>query len=445
MAIGTLLIGEGPAPTHEECLARVGSRLHLTPRQRQRLTFAPLWAGTPYWVDYPEFRIEEHVHRVSAPAPGGEAELSDLIGELMAPPLDRNRPLWQIWFVDGLADGRFAILYRVHHAMADGLSVLDIAKLLADGVEPEGASMPPWNPSRPPTRLRLGGKALGGALRLLGRLLAGLLRCGRRPGQATRNLRRGLAGLWAWTWIEPAPRSPFNVPIGPRRCYRGVSAELDTFKRVKNELGGTVNDVALSVVASALRNWLLDEQVKTKRLHLRALVPVSIRASDEQGSLGNRLAAMRGPLPIHVTDPIERLHLVSAGMERLKTSKQALGAEVLWEINDWFHEFAPPLLLKLSAVANFTTRYFNLLVTNLPGPPGAAPMLGRMVTEAYPIGFLAKRHALSIAIASYNGRINFGLLADPDAIAGLDRIAAHIEAEIEALAAAATPTRETAT
>ncbi|HET7443203.1 MAG TPA: wax ester/triacylglycerol synthase family O-acyltransferase [Solirubrobacterales bacterium] len=435
MAIGTLLIGEGPAPSHEECLARVGSRLHLTPRQRQRLTFAPLWTGTPYWVDYPEFELEEHVHRVTAPAPGGKEELTRLISELMAPPLDRSRPLWQIWFVDGLAGGRFAILYRFHHAMADGLSVLDIAKLLADGVEPEGKPAPAWHPNKPPNRLRLGTNALAGFARLLRRLLVGLARSGRQPRRRLRRLGRGLAGLWAWTWIEPAPRSPFNVAIGPRRCFHSVTAELETFKRIKSELGGTVNDVALSVVATALRKWLLDEEVETKRLHLRALVPVSTRTTDER-NLGNSLAAMRGPLPIHVSDSVERLHLVSAGMEKLKTSKQALGAETLWEINDWFAEFAP-VLLKLSAVANFTTRYFNLLVTNLPGPPGAAPMLGRTVTEAYPIGFLAKRHALSIAIASYNGRMNFGILADPDAIAGVDRIAAHIEADIETLAAAA--------
>jgi WS/DGAT/MGAT family acyltransferase len=251
-------------------------------------------------------------------------------------------------------------------------------------------------------------------------------------------------GEVAWALANPAPDVPLNVEIGSHRRFEWVRSDLETFKRIKNELGGTVNDVVLAIVTGALRRWLHSRGVRTEGLELRALVPVSIRAPDERGRLGNRIAAMRGSLPIYVADPLRRLEEVRGSMEGVKSSKQALGAEVIARFND----FAPPTLLAQAARLNFSTRLFNLIVTNVPGPQVPLYMLGRELEEVFPVAFLPENHALAIAIMSYNGGIGFGLLADYDAMPDVGEIAAGIEASIEELdaeARRATEAREPAT
>ena len=213
-------------------------------------------------------------------------------------------------------------------------------------------------------------------------------------------------------FADPAPDVPLNQEIGPHRRYVWARSELATFKRIKDSLGGTVNDVVLAVVTGSIRNWLQSRGVRTEGLELRALVPVSIRAEDEHGNLGNRLAAMRGPLPVYVEDPVRRLHLISEEMAGLKESKQALGAEMISRFND----FAPPTLLAQAARINFSTRLFNLLVTNVPGPQVPLYVLGRELEEVFPVAFLPQNHALAVAIMSYHGKIGFGLLADYDSM-----------------------------
>jgi WS/DGAT/MGAT family acyltransferase len=226
---------------------------------------------------------------------------------------------------------------------------------------------------------------------------------------------------------------PFNTEIGPRRSMCWSTFELPDFKHVKNALGGTVNDVTLAVVAGAMRRWLLERDVAVDGLELKALVPVSIRSEDEHGQLGNKLTAMRGPLPVGIADPAERLRTISAAMDGLKSSKQPLGAEAIWGLNDWFRDFAPPLLLGPTAAINFSPRLFNLLVTNFPGPQIPFYVLGRELTAIYPIGFLAHRHALAIAILSYNGQVSFGLLSDPESLPDAGRIGEHVRAAVEEL------------
>src|SRR6185437_1583969 len=260
----------------------------------------------------------------------------------------------------------------------------------------------------------------------------------------------GLAGLWEVTWnlFRPAPRVPINPPgVGPRRELAWASFDLAEFKRIKNALGGTVNDVSLAVAAGALRAWFTEtdpsfcnpqgDKRKGVGLELKALVPVSIRTVDEHGELGNKLTAMRGPLPVGLADSVERLAVISAAMDGLKASKQPLGAEAIWGLNDWFRDFAPPVLLAPTAAINFSTRLFNLLVTNFPGPQIPFFALGRELTAIHPVGFLARRHGLAIAILSYNGRVSFGLLADPDSVPGVDRLAAHLDTAVAELGAAA--------
>jgi WS/DGAT/MGAT family acyltransferase len=441
MAIGALLMCEGSAPSEEDFLAHIRSRVHHLPRLRQRLLYPPLGLGTPFWVDYPDFDIHRHLRRITLPPPGTEAQFRALVGELLAPPLDRAKPLWELILVEGFEDDRFGIVYKTHHAMADGISAVDIGMLLFD-VEPKpepAREEAPWAPARTPSRLALVGHAGAGIAATLRRFGRWLRRSLRDPGGARRRASDGLAGLWEVTWnlARPAPRVPFNTAIGPRRSMSWSTFSLPDFKHVKNALGGTVNDVTLAVVAGALRRWLLEREVAVDGLELKALVPVSIRTENEHGELGNKLTAMRGPLPVGIADPVERLGAVSAAMDALKASKQPLGAEAIWGLNDWFRDFAPPVLLAPTATINFSTRLFNLLVTNFPGPQVPFYVLGRKLTEVFPIGFLAKDHALAIAILSYNGQVGFGLLADPDAVPDVEAIVGHLAASVAELKSAA--------
>jgi len=437
MAIGALLMCEGSAPSEDDFLTHIRSRVHHLPRLRQRLLYPPLGLGTPFWVDYPRFDIHQHLRRVTLPAPGTEAQFQQLVGELLAPPLDRAKPLWELILVEGFEDEHFGIVYKTHHAMADGISAVDIGMLLFD-VEPKSEPAreeADWQPLKTPSRLALLGRAGSGIAATVARLGRWLRRALREPARARRRAADGLIGLWEVTWnlARPAPRVPFNTAIGPRRSMCWASFDLADLKHVKNALGGTVNDVTLAVVASALRRWLLEREVVVDGLELKALVPVSIRTENEHGELGNKLTAMRGPLPVGVEDPIERLRAVSAAMDALKVSKQPLGAEAIWGLNDWFRDFAPPVLLAPTAAINFSTRLFNLLVTNFPGPQMPFYVLGRQLTEVYPIGFLAKNHALAIAILSYNGKVGFGLLADPDSVPDAERIVDHLAAAVAEL------------
>ena len=255
------------------------------------------------------------------------------------------------------------------------------------------------------------------------------------PRKAWKRISDGVVGLWevGWNLTKPAPKVAFNTDISPSRSFTWTSGPLDDFKLIKNALGGTVNDVTLAVAAGALRRWLEDRDVDPDELELQALVPVSVRTENEHGELGNRLTAMRGPLPVHIADPYERLRFVTSEMDALKASKQALGAEAIWGLNDWFREFAPPLLLNPTATINFSTRLFNMLVTNFPGPQVPFYVLGRELTAVYPIGFLARKHALAIAMFSYNGAMHFGLLADRETVEDLDSIAGYLDESVREL------------
>lgn len=449
MAIGAVLMCEGEAPSEDDFLAHIRSRVHQLPRLRQRLLYPPLGLGTPFWVDYPDFDIHRHLRRVTLPAPGTEAQFQALVGELLGPALDRSKPLWELILVEGFEEDRFAIVYKTHHAMADGISAVDIGMLLFD-VEPKSEPSrdeAPWTPANTPTRMALAGRAGSGIAATLSRFVRWFRRALREPARARKRAFDGLSGLWEVTWnlVRPAPAVPFNTEIGARRSMCWATFELAEFKHVKNALGGTVNDVTLTIVAGALRRWLLERGERVDGIELKALVPVSIRTENEHGELGNKLTAMRGPLPVGVADPTERLHTVTKAMDKLKASKQPLGAEAIWGLNDWFRDFAPPVLLSPTAAINFSTRLFNLLVTNFPGPQMPFYVLGRELIEIYPIGFLARKHALAIAILSYNGKVGFGILADPDSLPDAERLVEHLGAavvELRDVAQVASPGRD---
>ncbi|MBA2792845.1 MAG: DUF1298 domain-containing protein, partial [Thermoleophilaceae bacterium] len=255
------------------------------------------------------------------------------------------------------------------------------------------------------------------------------------PGRTIGDAREALEGVGevAWAGFNPAPDVPLNVPIGPHRRIVWVQSELADLKAVKNGLGGTVNDVFLAVVAGGLGTWLRARGIRTAGMELRGLVPVSIRGDSEHGELGNRIAAMRGPLPVYAEDPVERLRIVREAMQGIKESKQALGAEVIAGLND----FAPPTLLAMASRLNFSTRLFNLIVTNVPGPQFPLYMMGREMLEIVPVAFLPENHALAIAAMSYNGKLDFGLLGDYDAMPDIEELAEAFEASLAELVAAA--------
>jgi len=292
-----------------------------------------------------------------------------------------------------------------------------------------------WEPAPEPTAVGLLAAGALGLLRTGARTAATAAALATRPTEALHSARVAVEGLGevAWAGLNPAPETPLNVEIGPHRRFLGVRNELADFKTVKSAFGATVNDVVLAVVAGALRRWLQTRGVRTEGLELRALVPVSIRSQDQRGTTGNRIAAMRGLLPVYIEDPIARLRTVKAAMDGLKESKQAVGAEVLANVQN----FAPPTILAQASRLNFSTRLFNLLVTNVPGPQFPLYVRGREMLDVFPVAFLPKNHALAIAIISYNGRMNFGLLGDYDALPDIGVIGEGIEealAELLALA-----------
>lgn len=434
MHVGAVLIFEGPPPDYTDFREHVQSRLHLVPRFRQKLAFPPMETGRPFWVDDPSFNLEYHVRHSALPAPGSEEQLRNIAGRLFSQQLDRSKPLWELWLIQRMKKNRFALVHKTHHALVDGVSGVDIASVLFD-VKPVPERIEPdrdWVPRPAPTRSRLAAHGVHQLTESPVKLARRALGVTKHPSSSVKQVSDAVEAIGevAWQFADPAPKVPLNVEIGSHRRFVSTRAQLEDFKRIKNALGGTVNDVVLTVVSGALRRWLRGSRgIRTEGLELRALVPVSIRSSDEHGQLGNRIAAMRGPLPVYVEDPIERLKIVRGSMDGLKDSKQALGAEVIARFND----FAPPTLLAQASRINFSTRLFNLIVTNLPGPQMPLYVLGRELQDVFPVAFLPENHALAIAIMSYRGGMNFGLLADYDAMEDVEVIADGISDSIAEL------------
>jgi WS/DGAT/MGAT family acyltransferase len=441
MHVGAILIFEGPPPLYVDLVEHIRGRLNQVPRFRQRIVVPPQEAGRPLWADDVNFNLTYHIRHTALPEPGGEAQLKRLAGRVFSQQLDRSKPLWEMWLVQGLERDRFAILTKTHHAMVDGVSGVDIGTVLFDleAVPQPSERIDDWKPRPEPSTSTLVTRAATDLASAPIKLAERALEAVRNPEATARRIAEGLEGVGevVGAFADPAPDVPLNQEIGPHRRFVWARSELATFKRIKNGLGGTVNDVVLAVVTGALREWLHGRGVRTEGLELRALVPVSIRSEDERGNLGNKIAVMRGPLPVYVDDPVRRLRVVTEAMEGLKRSKQALGAEVISRFND----FAPPTLLAQASRVNFSTRLFNLIVTNVPGPQLPLYVLGREMEEIFPVAFLPQNHTLAIAIMSYNGRIGFGLLADYDSVDDVELISEGISASLAELeeAAAAAP------
>ncbi len=434
MHVGGVLIFEGPAPPFEDFLDHIRSRLHLVPRYRQKLATPPLETGRPLWVDDQSFNIEYHVRQTALPAPGTEEQLFLLTSRIASQQLDRSKPLWETWLVEGLAGDRFALISKTHHSLVDGVSGVDLASVLFDSErEPQSASeeLEPWRPHHEPSGAQLVAAGVKGIVGTSVGLAARAVGAAARPASSLGLMRDAAEGLGelVWAGLNPAPETPLNVPIGPHRRYVIVRQELAQYKEVKDALGGTVNDVVLTVVSGALASWLRSRGLRTEGLEMRALVPVSVRTKDQRNTLGNQLTVMRAPLPIYIDDPVARLRFVRAAMDGLKESKQAVGAATLAAVNS----LAPPTVLAQASRLNFSTRLFNLIVTNIPGPQIPLYLLGRQLQDLFPVAFLPENHALAIAIMSYNGGLDFGLLGDFDALPDIDVIAEGIAISLDEL------------
>ncbi len=441
MHVGAILIFEGPPPKYVDLVEHVRGRLSQVPRFRQKLVVPPLEAGRPLWADDVNFNLSYHIRHTALPEPGGEAQLKRLTGRVFSQQLDRSKPLWELWLVQGLERDRFAILTKTHHAMVDGISGVDIGTVLFDfePIPEPASSSDDWVPQPEPGTTELVTRGISDVAAAPVKLAERAVAAVRHPESAARRAVEALEGLSeiVSAFADPAPDVPLNQQIGPHRRYVWARSELATFKRIKDGLGGTVNDVVLAVVTGSIRNWLHGRGIRTEGLELRALVPVSIRGEDERGNLGNRIALMRGPLPVYVEDPVRRLRTITDSMEDLKRSKQALGAEVISRFND----FAPPTLLAQASRINFSTRLFNMIVTNVPGPQIPLYVLGRELEEVFPVAFLPENHTLAVAIMSYNGKVGFGLLADYDSMEDIELVASGLTdslAELEAAASEAT-------
>ena len=444
MHIGGVLLFEGPAPEYDKVLEHIRGRLHLIPRYRQKLAMPLAGTGRPVWVDDTNFNIEYHVRNAALPAPGSEAQLLEMTARIASLPLDRTKPLWEFWLVEGIEPAsdsnveRFAMISKNHHALVDGVSGIDLATVLLDfSPEPpprDTASLDPWTPQPEPSQLELLLSGAGAAVNAVAGITSNALHAATRPSRSVQVLKDAAEGVGEimWELLNPAPETPLNVPIGPHRRFRVVRQPLADYKAVKNTFGGTVNDVLLTVVAGALGEWLRSRGIRTDGVEMRALVPVSVRSKDDHNTLGNRLTVMRGPLPVYIQDPVVRLNTVSRAMDDLKSSKQAIGASTLVAVND----IAPPAVLAQASRLQFSTRLFNLLVTNVPGPQVPLYILGNKLQDLFPLAFLPTGHALAVAIMSYDGRVEYGLLGDFDALPDIDVIVEGIDTALAELIAA---------
>lgn len=437
MHVGGLAIFAAPEGgfDYEKVVELIEKRIGLVPRYRQKIKWVPGHLGSPIWVDDPDFDVSYHVRRSALPRPGNEAQLKEFVARIQSRQLDRNRPLWEMYVLEGLEGGKAAVITKIHHAMVDGRSAVDIGSLILDtGPEPRETPADQWTPAREPSSVEL----IAGAVTDFFRRPAGIVDNVKTEfvdlRRAAEKLKTAASGILTITRtaVRAAPASPLNAVIGEQRRYGIARTDLDDYKRVRKAHGGTINDVVLATVTGAIREWMLTrgESVNTAT-SIRVMVPVSVRSDSENGALGNRVSSYFVDLPVGEPDPVMRLHQVSYAMKAHKESSAAVGADALVQMTG----FAPPTLHALGArvASSFTRRLFNTVVTNVPGPQFPLYAAGAQMLEFYPVVPLAKGQAVSIGLTSYNGGVYYGLNADRDAMPDIDVLAECIEDALVAL------------
>ncbi|OLT15738.1 diacylglycerol O-acyltransferase [Pseudonocardia sp. CNS-139] len=421
----------------------VGQRIALVPRYRQKVRHVPGNLARPVWIDDPDFDLAYHVRRSGLPKPGSDEQLTELVARLMSRPLDHTRPLWEMYIVEGLAQGRVAVITKTHQAMVDGISAIDIGQVILDvSPEPRTATEELWMPRPEPSDAQLVLGAVAEAVARPGEIVDNT-RVAAGDALATVEKVAGAAGRLfsiAWTASRGAPGSPLNVAISTQRRFAVARTELESYRRVRAAHGCTVNDVVLTVVAGALRDWLLSRgEPVTPSSTIRAMVPLSVRgeadvpSSASAGTLGNRVTSFLVDLPVGEPSPVVRLHHVAHAMREHTANGQSVGADTLVRIGG----FAPPTLHALGARAasGFSKRIFNLVVTNVPGPQFPLYAAGARMLEMFPVVPLAKGQALAVGLTSYDGGVYYGFNGDRDAMPDLDVLAGMVDESLDELLA----------
>lgn len=428
---------------YERLVELISQRIALVPRYRQKVRHVPGNLARPVWVDDPDFDVAYHVRRSALPKPGTDAQLTELVARLMSRPLDHTRPLWEMYLVEGLARGRTAVLTKTHQAMVDGISAIDIGQVILD-VSPEPRAVPDefWMPRPEPSEAQL--------------VLDAVTEAVARPGVVVDNVRSaagdadatvgkvvdGLGALFsmARTASRWAPGTPLNVAISTQRRFAIARTELEAYRRIRAAHGCDVNDVVLSVVAGALRSWLLSRgEPVTSSSSVRAMVPLSVRGESDvpssatAGSLGNRVSSFIVDLPVGEPSPVVRLHHVTHTMREHTSDGRSVGADTLVRIGG----FAPPTLHALGAraVSGMSKRIFNLVVTNVPGPQFPLYAAGARMLEMFPVVPLAKGQALAVGLTSYDGGVYYGFNGDRDAMPDIDVLAGMVDESLDELLA----------
>ena len=445
MHVGGIAIFEGEPPDYDDVLQMIGDRLQYVPRFRQKLATVPLGLGRPVWVDDPHFHLEYHVRHTALPPPGTADKLNRLVARIMSQQLDRAKPLWEMWFAEGLAGNRFALLSKTHHSLVDGISGTDIMSVLLDpSPDPPDVERDTWRPEPAPSPDQLMVEALRERFTSPAEVIRSLQSAAGDPAKLSGRVFDSVRALGEWLGSGfAAPASSLNRPIGPHRRFETVTVALEDFKRVKNAFGGTVNDVVLTVVSGGLRRLLQGRGERVDDLELRAMVPVSVRADDQRGaglagpqgqrsSLGNQVANVWAVLPIYEPDPLERLQVISESMLDLKASGQAVGAQLMTSLG----EFAPPTIVAQASRVVARQRAFNLVITNVPGPQLPLYTLGHELLEVYPVLPLSGNTTLGVALLSYNGSVGFGLLGDYETTEDMGELAEGIEKSVAELLSA---------
>ena len=435
MHIGAVSIFGGPPPPFDDLRAMVASKLGLVPRYRQKVRSVPLAVGPPVWVDDPHFSLDYHLRHTAIPKPGGDEQLRQMAARIFSQHLDRDKPLWELWAVEGLQGKRWALLSKVHHCMVDGVAATDLMSVMFSD-DSGGIDSGEWSPAPEPTPAEV-------LVRTLARRIspAGQLESLRRMAGAPRETLRTIAEMARATAaaspkMRPVAASSLTGPIGPHRRWSWADARLSDVKTIRSELGGTVNDVVLTLITNGFRE-LLDERgehVPEDRV-VCTMVPVSVRTKGEKGVYDNRVSAVFASLPVGLTDPVQRLHSIRAEMDGIKESKQAVAGVVLTSMSG----FAPPLLLALgSRLVTLSPRLnMHTATTNVPGPQQPVQTLGRQMLQSFPFVPVVGSIRIVVAIFSYNGGLYFGVTGDYDGAPDIDALTDGIAHGMDELLACA--------
>ena len=443
MTIASCAVFEGPIPPYGDLVRLIAGKLPLVPRYRQKVRFVPFSMGRPVWVDDPHFDLDYHIRHTALPPPGAERDLRALMARLMEHELDRSRPLWESWVVEGLENGTWALISKVHHCMVDGVQGSDLISVILDAdrnAVPLPADLPPAEPE--PSGVRLLLDAAVERFTTPARQIRGLASGIRSPRRAARTMADVAHGFRSYARdLRATPPTSIDGGIGPHRRWGWASTTLDDVRAVRAALGGTVNDVVLAAITRGFRDLALSRQEQPDGVRLRSLVPVSVRRSDQRGQFTNLVSAMFAELPIHLEDPVERLEAIRSQLGQLKDSHEADAGQVLTAVA----ELLPPVVVALGLRAGVRLlrrrpqHMVNTVTTNVPGPQVPLYFAGREMLEYLPYVPLSYGVRVGVAIISYNGRIVFGVTGDYDTVPDIDVVCDGIQEGMAELVKAATP------